>query len=277
MKDIEAQMQALDDFVTRARSQNARHHDSHVASLQGLSTTVKSSYSNIGSHFTSTYERVRDLGEEMSTKTSSLQESLVPLDSVLRKPLAELRDNISNMALQEYQPTGETPQKVQYQYPTELPRTEAHETLLAALRRPESSSASPSKSTTMIPVVFNDCPGDEVACTPPELLERKPTGGLREIDVNINAGLLNSDLHHQSNGPNAAPGTVVRPSPSVGDKTAVPQILSFKRSGSGKLPLAAQKAGGKKNVLVAEGRENANPMQDMLSQSTGRRRSPRTG
>jgi kinesin family protein 11 len=43
MKDIETQMSALDDFVTRARSQNAQHHDSHAQSLQKLSATVKSS------------------------------------------------------------------------------------------------------------------------------------------------------------------------------------------------------------------------------------------
>src|SRR5271168_5129617 len=157
MKDMETQMKALDDFVTRARSQNTQHHDSHAQSLQGLSTIVKSSYANINSHFTSTYERVRDLGVEMLTKTDSLQETLTPLDSILRQPLAELRSSISNTALQEYQPTGETPQKVQYQYPTELPHTEAHETLLAALRRPSATTNNTTSPTkTMIPVIFND-------------------------------------------------------------------------------------------------------------------------
>lgn len=279
MKDIETQMKALDDFVTRARSQNAQHHDSHVASLQGLSTTVKSSYSNISSHFTSTYERVRDLGDEMSTQTTSLQESLAPLNSVLRQPLAELRDNISKTALQEYQPTGETPQKIQYQYPTELPRTEAHETLLAALRRPTGSS--PSKQTTMIPVVFNDAPGDEVPFHPSAShLERRPTGGLREIDVNINAGLLNSDFHQLQSVPSSGKG--VRPSTSGGEKEngPLPQIPSFKRSMSGKLPLVVQKSGGKRNTMAVEGRENVQPVQGAFSQSVGvggRRRSPRTG
>jgi kinesin family protein 11 len=283
MKDIGIQMKALDDFVTRARSQNAQHHDSHVTSLQGLSTTVKSSYSNIGSHFTSTYERVRDLGNEMSTQTSSLQESIAPLDSVLRQPLAELRENISRTALQEYQPTGETPQKIQYLYPTELPCTEAHETLLAALRCPTSSS--PSKQTTMIPVVFNDGPGDQVT-NPSEFQERvrRRTGGLREIDANIiNVGLLNSELHHQSLQSIPSSGKGVRPSTSGGENqkenNALPQIPSFKRSMSGKLPLAVQKSGGKRNTVAAsEGRENVNPAQAAFSQSVGgRRRSPRTG
>ena len=283
MKDIETQMKALDDFVTRARSQNAQHHDSHVASLQGLSTTVKSSYSNIGSHFTSTYERVRDLGNEMSSQTSSLQESLEPLNSVLRQPLAELRENISRTTLQEYQSTGETPQKTQYLYPTELPRTEAHESLLAALRRPTPSS--PGKQTTMIPVVFNDGPGDQVH-SPSEFQERgrRQTGGLREIDANIiNASLLNSDLHHQSLQSMPSGGKGVRPSTSGGENqkenNALPQIPSFKRSMSGKLPLAVQKSGGKRNTVAAsEGRENVIPAQAAFSQSVGgRRRSPRTG
>ena len=263
-------MQALDDFVTRARSQNAQHHDSHTLSLQGLSNTVKSSYSNIGSHFTSTYERVRDLGAEMSTKTVTLQETLNPLEEVLRRPLAELRTNITKTILQEYQPTGETPQKVQYQYPTELPRTETHETLLAALRRPTSSADSTTSLTkTMIPVVFNDAPvstpGDEVVRAPSLEADSKPTGGLREIDANINAGSLVSE------GRSGASGSIT---PNV-DTTMLERIPTFKRSVSdkGKLPVLKS---GKKSVVQLEGRENlTGPVS--FSQSTGRRRSPRTG
>ncbi|KAF4635394.1 hypothetical protein G7Y89_g2704 [Cudoniella acicularis] len=202
MKDIETQMQALDDFVTRAKSQNAQHHDSHIQSLGSLSKTVGSSYENIGSHFNSTYERVRDLGDEMSTKTSSLQETLAPLDSVLRQPLADLRSGITTTMFQEYQPTGETPQKVQYQFPTELPRTEAHENLLAALRRPI-SSGSPSKPT-MVPVVFNDAMDGVIlesttvsvfSSSVSASTSERPTigGGLRELDANVHAGSMSLD------------------------------------------------------------------------------------
>lgn len=183
MKDVGIQMQTLDDFVTRARSQNAQHHDSHIASLSGLSRTVKSSYSDIGSRFNSTYERAQDLGAEMSTQTNTLNASLVPLNSILRQPLAELRTNVTNATLQEYQPTGETPQKIRYQYPADLPRTDSHDALLATLRRP--LIASPTKLT--IPVVFNDAPAasNEVnVLTPSEYAERKPTGRLREININ---------------------------------------------------------------------------------------------
>ena len=266
-------MRALDDFVTRARSQNAQHHDSHAQSLQSLSSTVKSSYSNISTHFTSTYERVRDLGDEMSTKTASLQESLAPLDSVLKEPLTTLRENITSTSFQEYQPTGETPQKIQYTYPTELPRTEAHEALLAAMRKP-TEFRSPSKSmTAMVPVIFNDDPmacsnmrqfshslGASVSRSPSDTELPRPTTsgstGLREMDVNVQPSIVTIE-EQQS------------------------QIPSFKRSisSSGKLPVLKNK----KSVVALEGRENVlsasvgpgNPLAQV--QSTGRRRSPRNG
>jgi kinesin family protein 11 len=212
----------------------------------------------------------------MSAKTSTLQESLAPLDDVLRKPLTDLRENVSNTKMIEYEPTGETPQKVQYTYPTELPRTDAHESLLASLRRPTSSDKSPSKpasSTSMVPVIFNDGPNFSAstshlkdfssstrsrASTTPDADPKRPTTssgtGLREIDANTMSGVVHEENH---TGP-------------------LNQIPSFKRSLSaagGKLPVLRS---GKKTVVQLEGRENE---RGVLGQSvgTGRRRSPRTG
>ncbi|EKD21791.1 uncharacterized protein L3040_005301 [Drepanopeziza brunnea f. sp. 'multigermtubi'] len=270
MKDIEIQMRALDDFVTRARSQNARHHDSHTQSLDNLSTTVKSSYSNIGSHFTATYERVRDLGDEMSAKTTTLQESLAPLDSVLKEPLTTLRENIASTNFHEYTPTGQTPQKVQYTYPTELPRTDAHEKILAAMRKPV-EFRSPSKSmASMVPVIYNDDPLAFSGATrqfshslgpPPsrpadakeEIVRPLTSGsaGLREMDINVQ--------------------------PMVDEN--IIQIPSLKRNvNGGKLPVLKNK----RSVVALEGRENVDPGTSMMNPSaqvggTGRRRSPRNG
>jgi kinesin family protein 11 len=265
MKDIDTQMQALDDFVARARSENSQHYDTHTQSLKGLSTTVKNSYVNISSHFTATYERVRGLGDEMSAKTSTLREALTPLDTTLRQPLSELRSNISNTLLQEYMPTGETPQKTQYQYPTELPRTQAHETLLAALRRPASANtlASPSKTISVLndPLILV-AGDDELTSTStqlqiPSLSGSTPTGGLREIDANIGVGTLNSGAESAS---------------ALTDLAGKPPPLKRSTTGSGLR--APQKIAKKSTVIALEGRENTIPS---FSQSVGRRRSPRTG
>ena len=262
-------MRALDDFVTRARSQNSRHHDQHTRSLQSLSSTVNASYSNIETHFTSTYERVRGMGDEMSTQTASLQEALEPLEENLRQPLAGLRSNIQRTALQEYRPTGETPQKASYVYPTNLPRTNAHENLLATLRGAvvEHDTQSPTKSTTMIPVVFNDGPSISKIQLPSfrssrsmsEVERPHTSGGLREIDANMmSMGTISTSASNEDN--------------------LLPQIPSFKKSvgAGGKLPVVKS---AKKSVISLEGRENNINLSGSLlgQQSTGRRRSPRTG
>jgi kinesin family protein 11 len=211
MKDMESQMRALDDFVTRARSQNAQHHDSHAQSLQNLSSTVKSSYSNIGSHFTSTYERVRDLGDEMSTKTATLQETLEPLDSVLREPLSTLSaTTYRKHPIQDYQPTGETPQKVQYTYPTSLPSDGSPRN--SPRRSPQTLElrhAQPKQkhhlngprdlqrhTIHLPPICENSPPLYQPAHLAPGDHEQRPTTsgsmGLREMDINVTVRSLHS-------------------------------------------------------------------------------------
>ena len=262
MKDISLQMQALDDFVTRARSQNAQHYNVHSKSLQDLLQTVRSSYGNIGTHFTSTYDRVRGLGDEMTEKTNHLTQTLTTLEPTLRQPLAELRSNITMTTLHEYEPTGETPQKVQYHYPTELPRTAPHETLLAVLRRPGPAPNSTSSPTKMIPVIFNDSPtktvADDNATTVSLPATTTPIGGLREIDANVNAGSSNS-----------GDSTI-----TISSADANVKVPLLKRSMTGTSIKPPQKGIKRPTVVALEGRENAIPN---FSQSTGRRRSPRTG
>lgn len=275
METMATQMKALDDFVIRARAQNALHQDKHSQSLKGLSSTVRSSYDNINTHFTYSYERVRDMGVEMSAQTASLRDALAPLDQHLREPLAHLRSDIERTEMQEYQPTGDTPQKIQYTYPMELPRTDAHDILLAAMRNTlvESQLQSPTKAPTTIPVVFHDektisnsgqlssLHSSRSSRTTPDTEQRPGTsGGLREIDAN----LMNI--------------SAVSVSASSIEDSTLSQITNFKKSvrSEGKLPVSKI---GKKSMVSLEGRENTIELNTslMVQQSTGRRRSPRTG
>jgi kinesin family protein 11 len=65
------QMRALDDFVTRARSQNAQQYDVDSQSLKSLSETAKASYDSIGSQLATTHERTKSLGDDISKKQVS--------------------------------------------------------------------------------------------------------------------------------------------------------------------------------------------------------------
>ena len=175
--DMAKQMQALDDFVTRARLQNERHHKTHVQSLQGLASNVSQSYSSIGDHFISTYDRVREIGNDISTHSTAVQAALPPLSSSIQQPLTDLRSAIADVSFKECLSTGETPQRKQYQYPTNLPRTESHDKLLGH-RQP-----SPSKSPKKAPV-YTDAPGADAPPPPSPTKE-----GLREISLNVPAVL----------------------------------------------------------------------------------------
>lgn len=200
MKDMAIQLQILDDFVTRARLQNEKHHETHLQSLHGLASTVMESHSHVSDHFTSAQDRVHDLDTNHLAQCRAVQAMLPSLTSTIQVQLTNLRAKIAHAKLKEYSPTGETPQKTQYDFPTILPRTEPQEKLLAKLSRPTASSsqassqntspnkqASPSKQP-----IYNDAPVAPPNPLTPVKGDMKPvpstTPGLREIDVNITAG-----------------------------------------------------------------------------------------
>jgi len=274
MNNMATQMKALDDFVTRARGQNANYHDKHTQSLTSLSTTVKSSFNNIGLQFTSTYDRVHDLGNEMRLQTTSLQETNSSLDELLLEPLSGLRNSIERTELHEYLPTGETPQKIQYVYPTNLPRTEGHEQILGTMRglANEPNYQSPSKAPVMVPVVFND---DSAECDTASLTTlRSSRSSHKSPDIepvpNTSAGLREIDVNTMNMSTMSVPALIV-------EDGSLSQVPNFRKSvkGEGKLPAARS---AKKSMVSLEGRENTVNLSASLiaQQSTGRRRSPRT-
>ena len=236
----------------RARSQNEQHHESHIRSLKGLASTVNESYTNIGDHFVSTYDRVRGIGTDISSRTTTIQTSLPSLTTTIQQSLSKLRSNIANARLKEYVPTGETPQKVKYQYPTTLPRTESHEKLLIkhSLRQPPSStiSTSPSKS-----LVYTDTPLTTTSA-PPSPIKASSTAppGLREVDMNVALG--SSVARHSDpavvNAKSASDGDEVNLSKSVNGTMGPPPLKRQNTSGESRLPT---KFGGGKGMLRGGG------------------------
>lgn len=260
MKDMATQMQALDDFVTRARSQNERHHETHVNSLQDLASTVRQSYSSIGDHFVSTYDRVREVGNDVSTQSTALSASLAPLASTIQQPLAELRANITAAPLKEYIPTGDTPRKTQYQYPSTLPRTEAHEKLLGKQQSISSPQHLPHKSPSKSIVYTDAPPGDgwpPQSSTSPSK-EANPAS-LREVNLNINPALVRNNSDSQA--------------PHMTATKADPEIVGMgppplkRQATESKLP---QKfGGGKPGFVKLEGRENLGAGRRLRNSPTG--------
>lgn len=201
MRDMGRQMEALDDFVAKARSQNGQYHEAHLSNLNNMATGVRESYSTMHEQLQGRDDRVGQLQEDAAQHKDLLFESTAPLSEGVRRPLTELRANIQNRPAKEYTPTGATPKKRKYEYLSTLPQTEEHDTLLSRLRNSKELTAlpfsgeqlSPDGSPTASPskqFVYNDA--DEVGTEPPASFTASNTG-LREVDANVVAGQLACD------------------------------------------------------------------------------------
>ncbi|OLN84318.1 Kinesin-like protein bimC [Colletotrichum chlorophyti] len=260
LKDLDVQMEALDDFVTRARSENASHHERHAESMLALSSTVEASFDNISDHFKTTFDRVKDLGGEMETETEEMQQSLDPLTQQLSRPLAALREDIESTNIQEYRPTGETPMKVQYQYPTDLPRTEDHETLIAEL----DDGTTPTKPAHDS-MVFPDLDHHDLTRSPPARVSTR----MSTLSMISEMPPFNMSLREVN--PNTTSNLSFEPSASMLSINESTAPLLFNKRNSTKLQ---QKGRKQSSLLPIEGRENVVP--SSFSSSLGpRRKSPR--
>jgi kinesin family member 11 len=287
MVNVSTQMAALDEFVTRARSQNGLHHESHTRNLAGLAETVRETLKNVGTEFAHTHKRISTSAGEMSTQTEKIRSQLQPLAEATREPLSELRENITGVPLKEYVPTGETPMKMQYQYTASLPRTDSHSHLLAKLRNGgeelptqdeetqmdldlHQEQQSPSKGQVFHDAsVENEDIDDQVELLKtPDPQDSKPTQqlGLREIDRNIAAlGTIpsTSSIAVKFDGSKSLNST-----PNTGTGLMAPPLKRPHTSGpESKLPTKLGKVG---RSVTAEGVENKIPM--VQGNTTGPRR-----
>ncbi|KAL4919068.1 P-loop containing nucleoside triphosphate hydrolase protein [Aspergillus aurantiobrunneus] len=273
MNDMGRQMEALDDFVAKARSQNGRYRDAHLTTLDTMATGVSDSYSSVQDQIEGFSGRINRLQGETTEHHATLEGSVIPLSEDVRKPLSDLSSSIQNRSLKEYVPTGVTPKKRKYEYPSVLPSTESHETLKSRLRTTKamevlpfndeegqmfaavgSPGDSPSKG-----FVYNDAE-DEVGTQVPSMANVNPSNtGLREVDANVAARPIayntddrtssDKDVSVAANPGNAAETDGVDPPPSKrrrSNSTAVETKLPNKM-------LARRMAG------MMEGRENVPP------------------
>jgi kinesin family protein 11 len=301
MKDIAVQMQALDEFVTRARSQNGRQHDSQLQTLDGFAANIRGSYRGIHDHLNDLADDANNLRAAIAGQNENVEKSIRHLTAEVRDPLAELQSNIQNAPLIEYTATGDTPQKVQYIYPASLPRTESHEILIAKLRGssdfselpiPTNEVSSPRRPNSPAkPVVYNDA-HNEVVSLHPTLSEVlvKPTpssnAGLREVDINVAArqpppsGCTDASNFRTHTTKDWSTGNKTG---DMDDETAPPppkrqllsSVVAINVTGDSKLP---QKMGRRRVAIamgqgvVVEGRENRPlMMQSQSGVSHGRR------
>ena len=224
VSQMATQMITLDEFVTRARSQNDSHHAERLRTLRCVRSRAQDTCNALEADSHGTQKLVEGFAEDQKQQNMDMQVLVDALGEDTRKPLLELTHELSDSTQIEYTPTGQTPQKRDWIYPTQLPRTENHDTIIAKLRglldptssrqhtsasrtpaRSPRKQASPRKalgSPSKIPSpsktkVFTDMELPKaqqrfvtsqqplVTMTTTVPLNEPKTGGLKEIDINI--------------------------------------------------------------------------------------------
>ncbi|KAI9893728.1 MAG: kinesin motor protein cin8 [Vezdaea aestivalis] len=184
VQSLGTQLLALDDFVSNARSENGSHHEKQLSILSELASTFDQLHKQLDVQFASDHYRTSAFSTDVRTKTDALMSSLASLQQSALQPLAELRSAMVATALREYSPTGETPPKQSYQYPTVLPRTASAGSGAPSLQQENGQSQVCSPSKTTFPPIFTDGPLSSDPASTPQV---EPTTRLRELDVNAHS------------------------------------------------------------------------------------------
>ncbi|KAJ5109495.1 hypothetical protein N7456_006170 [Penicillium angulare] len=199
MSDMSKQMEALDDFVAKARTHNGRFHEAQLGNLDSMAMNVRDSRAVVQEQLDGFDSRIGQLEQDADMHTAELKQSTAPLERDVCLPLKDLRDKIQSHPIKEYSPTGVTPKKRKYEYPTSLPRTESHEGLRSRHRTSKQFTALPfneeeDTQTGAVPSSPATSPSKNfVYSDPVEPIETQPSSapatyintGLREVDLNV--------------------------------------------------------------------------------------------
>jgi kinesin family member 11 len=201
------QMSALDEFVTRARTQNEQSHQQHLDSMRQYHTEVAQLQSDITSSIDQRTSGLQAYHAETTENDNALSETVTTFSAEAEEALRTMRTHVQETSLTDYTPTGQTPQKREWSYPKDLPSTAPHATVIARSRglpdpTPEAKTpgrsprksprkASPTKLTRSSPTkgkVYTDAADGELTRAISLENMTEPIG-LKEINMNIVAGV----------------------------------------------------------------------------------------
>ena len=259
-------MTALDDFMTRARLQNDSHHNERLRTLGIIMSRLRTTTRSFEQTQANPKRFLKDLWKDGKRQMLDLEGLVEAMKADTEGPLLELRQELSDNIPDRVRTNRTNPQKREWNYPTQLPRTAEHEVIIAKLRglpdptltsqtpasartparsprkqaSPRKGPASPSKIPSPSKTrVFTDIgiskvhqpslttQTTSVTTTTIIPLSELKSGGLKEMDINV----INS------NKPLPAPST------TSSQREEKPVLLDFSKSvGSGCQTAATQAA-----------------------------------
>jgi kinesin family member 11 len=205
VQEMSTQMAALDEFVTRARTQNDESHNDHLEGLTQFQSEVLQLQGEVAENLEQRANDLQVLANEHSSSNAELLECTNAFGAEAKEALQSIRTQIDEHSMRDYEPTGETPQKKNWSLPSDLPSTANHQSIIARMRglpdpgldstsrtpaRSPKKQGSPRKSPTKSRSpkkgkVYADKMGIR-----PLMLDNmtEPIKGLKEVDMNVVAG-----------------------------------------------------------------------------------------
>lgn len=184
------QMAALDEFVVRAKQSNTTHHDQQLSSLEAMTLQLKSSLEAVQNRLGHNSTETFNIG--IKAHLDELSSTFADVEDKVRVPLQQLQDTLQATNLAAYIPTGLTPQKRDWVYPTELPRTLASTTPKTSPVKASPKKCSPRKRAQ------SQSPRKpsprKMMCVRPDSPRVMPVQ-LRELDGNVRVGPVARDVH----------------------------------------------------------------------------------
>lgn len=194
------QMSDLDQFVTRARKQNDSHHEEHISSLEDMSSQLTRSFEDVKMRLSSSSIEIFNTG--IKAHLDEVASTFADIQDKARDPIQQLQQDLNSATMQAYMSTGQTPQRRDWSYPVDLPRTIPLPPSTTPAGKPPVSNSfsrtpsnrSPRKYTSprkspKKQIVRADtppsAPEQSRPPTPPMEFDTKPSTRLKEIDLNI--------------------------------------------------------------------------------------------
>lgn len=133
MQNVDSQTQALDEFVTRAKTMNQTHHTSHRTTVDALLSNAQATRQSVQHEFVKAKAEIEACGKAVLANTTQQKQDYASLGSDLSRHTDGVREK-TRTDMQEDIPTQTTPKKQEYQYPTSWQTTKAHAELIAEVQ-----------------------------------------------------------------------------------------------------------------------------------------------
>ncbi|KAK9469747.1 P-loop containing nucleoside triphosphate hydrolase protein [Lipomyces arxii] len=127
-ENLAVQMQALDEFASRAKAQNEAHHTAYNQAVDGIEKTIHGVFKSANAGIEESGQELHIYAKDANRILVAASANATEYSSSSVKEYGVLRDKITNVAMSKYTPTGHTPKKgKKYEVPATLPKTRIEE------------------------------------------------------------------------------------------------------------------------------------------------------